>query len=123
MSDHIDELVAAIDARPTMSERLARISIECDRIHPLTVFATDGDMVAFKYDDGGYGWAKRSSFVPLEKAERLMAERIAEREHIRRNEYYRIEALYRKRIADAEREVDRLHFLLGQHLAKEATDE
>lgn len=101
-----------------MSERLARIGIACDRIHPLTVFATDGDMVAFKYDNGGYGWSERASFVPLEEAERLMAERLAERERIRQDEDYRIETLYRKRIADAEIEVDRLHFLLDRHLAE-----
>lgn len=53
-------------------ERLARINQYV--VLPLTVYATDGDMVAFKYDSGGYGWAERKTFHPIEEAERIVAE-------------------------------------------------
>jgi hypothetical protein len=96
-----------------MSDRLARV-IDT-RIEPLTVFAEDGTMVAFRYDSGGYGWAERKTFVSESEALRVAADRDARRELLRVDEAERVRAAYREHIARAEAEADRLRRCLNAY--------
>jgi len=100
-------------------ERLARIPYP-DRIMPLTVFASDGDMVAFKYDDGGYGWAPRKSFVTLHEAECAAAAMKEQRERLRADENLRAVLRIEKDIRRVQGDLCRLFDLRAHYNAKEA---
>lgn len=91
-------------------ERLARVTAY--GIHPLTVYADDGDQVAFKYDSGGYGWAARKSFVPIEEAEQLVAEAKERAERIRVDDNLRAQLRIGREIERVERELGRLREML-----------
>lgn len=99
-----------------MKERMARIH-ENGHVLMLTVFAEDGDLVAFKYDKGGYGWANRSSFISEAEANQLIREFEAKRELDYADTESRVRAAYRKRIVEAQAVVDRLYGEYARHVA------
>lgn len=96
-----------------MRERLARINT-CG-IHALTVYASDGDMVAFKYDSGGYGWANRKTFVGIEEAERLHAEAKERQERIRVDQNLAARLRIYREIERVERDLARLNDMLARY--------